>query len=193
MALKILCGIALLLGAVGCFSGYRSKKIMLPAWSFLVGAAGGWCLIRPEENEISMQILTIALMVVMGVALAVLVVKVGGDSIAVYNGVLFAVAGIALLIVLQNGINPKVPFKPEFVGPAMIIIGVSIFAGLISLYFRRSMTIISTALSGACVLLVATPCIYGIYPTTTKYLVLILFISLATAGLFVQNKTAELK
>ena len=187
MALKILCGIALLLGAVGCFSGYRSKKIMLPAWSFFVGAAGGVCLANVFKSEI---VLTIALMVVMGVALAVLVVKVGGDSIAVYNGVLFAVAGIALLIVLKGGVD----FSDEgFVGPAMIIIGVSIFAGLISLYFRRSMTIISTALSGACVLLVATPWIYNINPTTTKYLVLILFIFLATAGLFVQNKTAELK
>lgn len=192
MAVKLLCAMALLIGAVGCFSGYRSKKIMLPAWSFLVGAAGGCCLIRPDGSDFLKEVLTIVLMLVMGVALAVLVVKVGGDSIAVYNGVLFAVAGIALLIVLQGGVD----FRDEgFVGPAMIIIGVSIFVGLISFYFRRSMTIISTALSGACVLLVATPHIYGINPTTTKIagIVLVLFIFLAIAGIFVQNKTAELK
>lgn len=129
-----------LAGILSCFVGYRLFKIILGVWGFIIGLILTTYLLQTYFNVISMPLLLGGVVGgVLGIILFVRLFKVGIFGVGAFLG--FSLA--TMIISARGGTADPLVF-----GLAAIL------GGIVALMLQRPMIIISTAFSGAWLLVV---------------------------------------
>ena len=134
-AIRVFACISLIIGAVGCFAGFKMAKSVLAIPGFLIGAVIGVVAGASIDNTVLGLIVGIGLIVILGTALAVLFHKFYYGGIYILTTFLIAV----LLCIAEVNI--------------WIALSISIVFGALSLYFVKPVVILATAASGASIIL----------------------------------------
>ena len=165
--IRIFAGISLIIGAVECFAGFKIMKAMLAIWGFFIGAILGVIVGVLSQNTI----LGLISVIVFGVILAVLSFK-------------FYVAGVFILTAFLSTIAIYIICQKIFIAlPLGIIIGV------LAIYFVKPVVIISTAISGAEVMLSSACLMMNL--TESRFITSVLWIPIALLGIIVQFITTR--
>lgn len=129
---NLIIGLALIIGAVQCFAGYRIFKVVLGLTGFIVGgvmgAAGGYAC---SQNGL----------------VALFAGLVGGCLGAALLTALYFL-GVFLVGAFLGGIVGAVLLAGSLPQPALLLIP-AVIAGVLALVFQRFMIIVSTAFVGA--------------------------------------------
>jgi hypothetical protein len=178
-------------GLFNCFFGYRMFRIMLGAYGFVLGALAGFAFVSTVAAG---QTLWLVLGAVAGGLLGA-----GLMIIFYFVGVFFAgaLAGALLTDTLFLAIGVDLPL--------LVLVVVALVVGIAALFFQRIALILATALSGAWVTVGgAFALISGrglnlrqVFAQASEqrlglalWLVLVLWLALAVAGMIVQFRNA---
>lgn len=167
--IRLFACISLVIGAVECFAGFKIMKAMMAIWGFFIGAMLGVVIGVVAESTI----LGFLLVIVFGVALAVLSFK-------------FYLAGIFILTAFLTTIALYIMFENIFVA-LLFAIGV----GVLAIYFVKPVVIITTAISGAGIILSSAYLMMDLGMNGSPVVTVILWIPIALAGIAVQYITTQ--
>lgn len=167
--IRLFACISLVIGAVECFAGFKIMKAMIAIWGFFIGAMLGVIIGVASESII----LGMIMVIVLGVILAVLSFK------------LYA-AGIFILTVFLTAIALYIMFENIFAA-LLFAIGV----GVLAIYFIKPVVIITTAVSGAGIILSSAYLIMDLGMNGSPVITVILWIPIALAGISVQYITTK--
>jgi len=185
--LSVVIGLAILVGALQCFSGYRIFKLILGLTGFLLGGALASIIGYTLSQEVAFLLLTGLAGGFIGAALMVTLYFVG---IFLIGAIFGSVLGTVLYAVAES--NPD---------PAALLI-LAILAGILALAFQKFMIIVSTAFGGAWFVIIGIAYfITGtvnlnnpeqIFGSGGKYLyaMLVGWFALGIAGFFIQYRSA---
>ena len=162
----------ILIGAVECFAGFKTRKAMIAVWGFFLGAAIGVAVgIAFGSSAVS-----VCASLILGVGVAVLAYKFYLAGVFLLTGTL---TYLAALLLSQSYI---------------IAIAPAVAAGVLSVLFVRPVIIVSTSISGAAVLSVAAWMMIGMNPDNfhiPMVLIYVLMIIVAAAGVMCQFLTTS--
>lgn len=131
----VLALLAIAVGVLGCFFGYRILKVMLGVMGFIAGAAGGWqagLAFAPGNTGVA--------------AIVALICGIIGAVLCIW---LFFL-GIFLLGASSGAIVANALFGTGTSQPQpLIILGFAIVFGIVAILIQKFMIILSTAFSGA--------------------------------------------
>ena len=161
--------ISLIIGAVECFAGFKIMKAMLAIWGFFIGAMLGVAIGVSADSTT----LGVILVIVFGVTLAVLSFK-------------FYLAGIFILTAFLTTIALYIMFESIFIA-LLLAVGV----GILAIYFVKPVVIITTAISGAGIMLSSAYLMRDLGINGSPVVTVILWIPLALAGIAVQYITTQ--
>jgi hypothetical protein len=121
-------------GALSCFAGYRTFRVVLGLYGFILGAMLASSMMAPS-NAVGM----VAAALVGGVVGALILM------FAYFVGIALVGAGLGALLthLAWNALKPSVD------PPAVVVIAVSIFGAVIAMLLQRYVIIIGTAFGGA--------------------------------------------
>jgi hypothetical protein len=132
--IKLFLGIAILIGALECFFGYKIFKTILGLIGFLIGAALGAGIAYAQSGD---KIFTLLAGIVGGLIGA-------GLLVALYF------VGVFLIGALLGGILVEMLYRLSNHDPVLVvIITVAIIVGVIAVIFQKLMIIVSTSFSGS--------------------------------------------
>lgn len=169
--LRIFSCVSLVIGAVECFAGFKMMKALLSIWSFFVGALLG----------------VVAGACVESVALGLICVLIFGTGLVVLS-YRFIVAGVFCLIAFLMSIALYIVFDNIFIA---ILLGIGV--GVIAIYFVKPVVIVSTAFSGAGVILASAYMMMALDISDSPVAAGILWVPIAIAGIGVQYITTVKK
>jgi hypothetical protein len=131
----ITAGVAIVVGILICFWGYRMLKVTLGIMGAIVGASGGWALaLSWSPGSTAVALVCVVLGAVVGALLCIWLFFFG-------IFLLGASAGTAIATAVFNGMGRQ----PE---PLVVLI-VAVVFGVIAILLQKFMIIISTAFSGS--------------------------------------------
>jgi len=171
--IRLFACISLVIGAVECFAGFKIMKAMMAIWGFFIGAMLGVVVGVLAESTA----LGVILVIVFGVTLAVLSFK-------------FYLAGIFILTAFLTTIALYIMFENIFVA-LLLAIGV----GVLAIYFVKPVVIITTAVSGAGIIISSAYLmmmrneVFSLNPEPVA--TVILWIPIALVGIAVQYITTQ--
>lgn len=167
--IKLFAYISLIIGAIECFAGFKIMKAMLAIWGFFIGAAlGAFAGVAAES-----AVLGFALMIIFGGALAVLSYKL-------------YLAGIFILTTFLTTIALYIMFENIFIALLLAVV-----VGVLSVLFVKPVVIITTAISGAGIILSSAYMIMDLGMNGSPIVTVILWIPIALAGMAVQYITTK--
>ncbi len=167
--IRLFACISLVIGAVECFAGFKIMKAMLAIWGFFIGAMLGVVIGVATESTVFGFIMVL----VLGIGLAVLAYKL-------------YLAGIFILTAFLTGIAFYVIFENIAVS---ILLGIGI--GVLAIFFVKPVVIISTAFSGAGVILSSAYLMMDLGMNANPVVTAILWIPIALTGIVVQFITTQ--
>lgn len=167
--IRLFACISLVIGAVECFAGFKIMKVMLAIWGFFIGAMLGVIIGVAAQNTI----LGFAAVIIIGTALAVLSFKLYLAGIFILTAFLTAVA---LYIMLEN---------------IFIAVLFAVLIGALSVFFVKPVVIITTAISGAGIILSSAYLMMDLGMNGNPIVTTILWIPIALTGIFVQYITTQ--
>ncbi len=183
--LNAIIGIGILVGAIGCFLGYRIFKIILGLTGFFLGGAFAGSIGYAFSGEEGLAVLSGIVGGAIGAALLVALYFIGVFLIGAFLG--------GLIGAILFGISSS---SPE---PAVLLI-LAVIGGVISLIFQKFMIILSTSFGGSWSVVTGIGyfTIRGFDPTnlesffrvggTHLYAIILCWIALGIFGLIVQYK-----
>ena len=161
--------ISLIIGAIECFAGFKIMKAMMAIWGFFIGAMLGVVIGVLADSTA----LGVILVIVFGVTLAVLSFK-------------FYLAGIFILTAFLTTIALYIMFENIFIA-LLLAIGV----GILAIYFVKPVVIVTTAISGAGIILSSAYLMMDLGMNGSPVVTVILWIPIALAGIAVQYITTQ--
>lgn len=167
--IRLFACISLVIGAVECFAGFKIMKAMMAIWGFFIGAALGVVIGVLAESTA----LGVILVIIFGVTLAVLSFK-------------FYLAGIFILTAFLTTIALYIMFENIFIA-LLLAVGV----GVLAMYFVKPVVIITTAVSGAGIILSSAYLMMDLGMNGSPVVTIILWIPIALAGIAVQYITTQ--
>lgn len=167
--IRLFACISLIIGAVECFAGFKIMKAMMAIWGFFIGAMLGVVIGVVAESTV----LGVILVVVFGAILAIL-------SFKLY------IAGIFILTAFLTTIALYIMCENIFVALLLAII-----VGILAIYLEKPVVIITTAISGAGIILSSAYMIMDLGLNGSPVVTVILWIPIALAGIAVQYITTQ--
>lgn len=167
--IRLFACISLVIGAVECFAGFKIMKTMLAIWGFFIGAMLGVVVGVVAESTI----LGFILVLLFGVGLAILAYKL-------------YLAGIFILTAFLTTIAFYVIF--EHIAVALLL---GIGVGVLAIFFVKPVVIISTAFSGAGIILSSAYLMMDLGMNANPVVTAILWIPIAFTGIAVQYITTR--
>ena len=175
-------------GAVACFAGYRFFRVVLAIYGFILGA-----LMASSMMGVGNNVGMIVAALVGGLIGAVVLV------LAYFVGIALVGAGLGALIAHEvwHWIKPGDP-------PALIVIGAALVGAALAMVVQRYVIVVGTAFGGAWTMIVGGLALSGAHvsvdaaarnnvwlaypmnPAPGQYWVLLVWIGLGVAGVFVQ-------
>ncbi len=178
-------------GLFNCFFGYRMFRIMLAAYGFVLGAVAGFAFVST---------------VAAGQTLWLVLGAVAGGLLGALLMVVFYFVGVFVVGALAGALLIDVLFLALGLDPLLVVlIVVALVAGIAALFFQRIAVILATALAGAWTTIGgAFALISGrelnlrqVFAQASEHrlgldlwLVLVLWLVLAVAGMIVQFRSA---
>ena len=132
----ILCILALVLGILFCFFGYRYLRKLIMGFGFLAGAITAYILLAPTTSTL----VTIALSAVIGAATGAFLYYVYVAGIFIL-GAIFGSSAVCILCVLFG-------WNPLSLTASILMVVCAIVMGVMAVLHRRSLGIICTAFTG---------------------------------------------
>lgn len=132
----ILCILALALGILFCFFGYRYLRKLLMGFGFLAGAIISYILLAPAFSTL----ITVVLSVVIGAAAGALLYYVYVAGIFLL-GAVFGSSAVCIACVLFG-------WNPLSLTASICMVVFAIVMGVLAVLYRRSLGIITTAFTG---------------------------------------------
>ena len=167
--IRLFACISLIIGAIECFAGFKIMKAMMAIWGFFIGAMLGVVIGVLADSTA----LGVILVIVFGVTLAVLSFK-------------FYLAGIFILTAFLTTIALYIMFENIFIA-LLFAIGV----GILAIYFVKPVVIVTTAISGAGIILSSAYLMMDLGMNGSPVVTVILWIPIALAGIAVQYITTQ--
>lgn len=167
--IRLFACISLIIGAIECFAGFKIMKAMLAVWGFFIGAVLGVLIGVAAESTV----LGAVLVIIFGAALAFLSYKL-------------YLAGIFLLSAFLTAIALYIMFENIYVA-LLLAIGV----GVLAIFFVKPVVIVTTAISGAGIILSSAYLIMNLGMNGSTFVTVILWIPIALAGIAVQYVTTK--
>lgn len=167
--IRLFACISLVIGAVECFAGFKIMKAMMAIWGFFIGAMLGVVIGVVAEST----------------ALGVILVLLLGTGLAVLSFKLY-LAGIFILTAFLTTIALYIMFENIFIA-LLLAIGV----GVLAIYFVKPVVIITTAISGAGIILSSAYMMMDLGMNGSPVVTVILWIPIALAGIAVQYITTQ--
>ena len=167
--IRLFACISLIIGAIECFAGFKIMKAMMAIWGFFIGAMLGVVIGVLADSTA----LGVILVIVFGVTLAVLSFK-------------FYLAGIFILTAFLTTIALYIMFESIFIA-LLLAIGV----GILAIYFVKPVVIVTTAISGAGIILSSAYLMMDLCMNGSPVVTVILWIPIALAGIAVQYITTQ--
>lgn len=167
--IRLFACISLIIGAVECFAGFKIMKAMMAIWGFFIGAMIGVVIGVVTESTA----LGVILVVIFGVALAIL-------SFKLY------LAGIFILTAFLTTVALYIMFENIFVALLFAVV-----VGILAIYFVKPVVIITTAISGAGIILSSAYMIMDLGLNGSPVVTVILWIPIALSGIAVQYITTQ--
>jgi hypothetical protein len=184
--INIILGIAILIGALECFFGYRIFRIILGLIGFLIGAILGAAIGYSLSGD---RIVSLLAGVVGGVIGASLLVALYFVGVFIVGALLGGVLSAMLYTILNHD-------------PALVVIIVlAIIGGVIAIIFQKFMIIVSTSFSGSWVVVSGLASLFAKQTSPTDigmlirsegsstYIILLIAIALGIAGMVVQYRS----
>ncbi len=161
--------ISLIIGAVECFAGFKIMKAMMTIWGFFIGAILGVIVGVVVESTV----LGVISLIIFGIILSILSYR-------------FYLAGIFILTAFLSAIALYIMSENIFIAlfPAVGI-------GILAMYFVKPVVIITTAISGAGIILSSAYLMMNLGLNGIPIVTVILWIPLALAGAGVQYITTQ--
>jgi len=132
----ILCILALVLGILFCFFGYRYLRKLIMGFGFLAGAITAYILLAPSFSTL----ITIVLSVLIGAATGALLYYVYVAGIFLL-GSIFGASSVCIVCVLFG-------WPPLSLTASIFMVVAAIVMGVMAVLHRRSLGIICTAFTG---------------------------------------------
>lgn len=161
--------ISLVIGAVECFAGFKIMKAIMAIWGFFIGAMLGVVVGVVSESTV----LGFVLVIIFGVVLAVL-------SFKLY------LAGVFILTAFFTAVALYIMFENIFIA-LLLAVGV----GMLSIFFVKPVVIITTAISGAGIILSSAYLMMNLEMNGSPIISTILWIPIALVGIVVQYITTQ--
>lgn len=159
--------ISLIIGAVECFAGFKIMKATLVIWGFIIGAALG-VVIGVSSEFVSLGVISV---IVLGIVLAILSYKL-------------YLAGIFMITVFLT--TAAVYIIDENILVSLLI---AVFVGVLAIFFVKPVVIISTAFSGAGIIVSSAYLMMKLGMNPNPAITAIMWIPIALAGTLCQYVT----
>ncbi len=167
--IKLFAAVMLLFGAVECFAGFRIMKVMLAIYGFLAGTVIGVVLgVRSDS-----------------VALGLLFVVAAGTVLAALSYKLYQ-AGIFLMAMFLVSVAGFLVF--DSLPPAMLT---GFAAGILAVLFTKPVVVVTTAFSGARLMLSAAYMLMGLDTDADPVVTVVLWLVITAAGIACQYATTK--
>ena len=161
--------ISLVIGAVECFAGFKIMKTLLAIWGFFIGAMAGVAVgVATDSTGLG-----VAMVILFGVILAVL-------SYRLY------LAGIFLLTASLAGVAVYIP--TDSILPAVLV---AVLVGGLSIYFVKPVVILTTAISGAGIIVASAYAMMDLGVNDNMVIMTILWVPIALIGIVIQLGTTK--
>lgn len=169
IVIKFIAFTAFLIGVLECFAGYKIYKIMIVVWGFVFGFLAGIVFCTAGGIIESSVGAAIAIGIILGAAMSVLAYK-------------FYLTGIFILVGMLTF------FAFYFItSSVMISIALALVVGISANFFVKPVIMISTAFSGASIMLLAL-CLLLDASDSREFIYYILWIIISVDGIVVQLK-----
>ena len=145
----ILCILAIALGIMFCFFGYRYLRKLITGFGFLVGAVTAYILLSPTMALFP----TIVLSILIGAAAGLLLYYIHVAGIFML-GAFFGAAAVTILCTLFD-------WDPFSLAASIFMLVSAIVLGVMAVIYRRNLIVICTAFTGG--MLTALCCGYMIF------------------------------
>lgn len=132
----IICILAIALGIMFCFFGYRYLRKLITGFGFLIGAITAYILLSPTMALFP----TIILSVVIGAATGLLLYYIHVAGIFLL-GVFFGIASVSILCILFS-------WNPFSLTASIFMLVSAIVMGVMAVIYRRNLIVICTAFTG---------------------------------------------
>lgn len=166
--IKYLACISLVIGAVECFAGFKIMKFATPIWACLAGIVLGGII----GVAVDSTLVAVMASIILGVSFALL-------SCVFYFAGIFTVSSfcgaVSFYLICDN---------------TYFALLVAMGVGLLSVYFVRYTLISSSAIFGSGVVLLSAYCLMSIEMRDNPIITAIVWIPMATVGIFVQFITS---
>ncbi len=162
----ILCILAIALGIMFCFFGYRYLRKLITGFGFLIGAITAYVFLAPTMALFP----TIILSVVIGAATGLLLYYIHVAGIFLL-GAFFGISAVSILCILFD-------WDPFSLGASIFMLVSAIVLGVMAVIYRRNLIVICTSFTGG--MLTALCCGYMILGSPESLTVATLMPSLKT-------------
>lgn len=167
--MRIIASVSLVIGAIECFAGFKIMKAMLAIWGFFIGAVIGVVVGAIGES----MALAVILAIFFGIGLAILAYRL-------------YLAGVFILIAFLTTVAIYVIAENITIA---LLVGFGV--GALAIFFVKPIVIISTAFSGAGMILSSAYLMMDLGINETPVITAILWIPIAISGMVVQYVTTQ--